>query len=92
MQGQARAAFIASGGLWRVSPADLEMRRAQNNAMLETQRRIDAMSEEELDALVQQMNAVGPPTRLQCMEESSAWRNPIGGAIRMHGIAWLMHG
>ena len=63
MQGQARAAFLATGGLWRASPADRDLRRAQNNAVLEIQRRIDAMSEPELTTLVNGMHEVCPSFR-----------------------------
>jgi hypothetical protein len=56
VQGQQRAAFLAAGGLWRLSSAaGREASRAQASAVAETQRRVDAMSEQELDALVATM-------------------------------------
>ena len=58
VQSRVRAAFLEAGGLWRPSSVDRDMRRAQNNAALETQRRIDAMSEPELTALVNGMHEV----------------------------------
>ena len=58
VQGQARAAFLATGGLWRASPVDHDLRRAHNNAVLDIQRRIDAMSEPELTTLVNGMHEV----------------------------------
>lgn len=58
VQGQARATILAAGGLWISNPAAGALGRAHNNAVIETQRRIDAMSEAELAALVIQMNEV----------------------------------
>ena len=52
------AAFLASGGLWRSPPLDRETQRLQRQGILDEQHRIDAMSEDELNALVHQMNKV----------------------------------
>ena len=55
-QQQRRAAFLEARGVWQAAmPADREAQRAQANAVAETQRRVDAMSEQELEALVADM-------------------------------------
>ncbi len=56
-QQERRATFLAAGGLWRTAAqgADREAQRTQASAVAETQRRIDAMSEQELDDLVADM-------------------------------------
>ena len=77
-QGQSRAAFLAAGGLWSTSPAAGDMRRAQNNAVIETQRRIDAMSEAELAALVNEMNEV-------CCNRTAPLKPWETGAGALHG-------
>ncbi len=52
-----RAAFLSAGGLWRAAAqgADREAQRTQASAVAETQRRVDAMSGQELDDLVADM-------------------------------------
>ena len=57
LQQERRAAFLSTGGLWRATAlgADREAQRTQASAVAETQRRVDAMSEQELDDLVADM-------------------------------------